>query len=257
MRPPLLCCLLFVGVALMAPVLAPHPPSEIFPDSLKLPPFSPGHILGTDDVGRDLGSRLLYGARVSLAIGAVAVAISLGIGGSLGAVAGLLRGRVDFFIMRLSDTLMSMPSVLLAIVIASIMGPGLLNTILAMALVSIPPFIRLARACVHREVAREYTEAARALGAGPMRILIKEILPNMKSPLMVQASFGFSDAILNASALGFLGLGVAPPTPEWGTMLADSQGHIESAPWLVALPGVCIIAVVLSFNLLGEKSQSK
>ena len=166
--------------------------------------------------------------------------------------AGFYGGKVDFFIMRITDILMALPSILLAIVIVALLGPGLFNTIIAVSLISIPSFTRLMRASVLEELAKEYVHAARANGASNLRILYKEIFPNSLAPLIVQSSLGFSEAVLSSAALGFLGLGVQAPTPEWGTMLADSRGYIESAPWLVTLPGLCILTVVLTFNIMGD-----
>lgn len=249
--------LTFILVAIFAPIIAPYGPSEINEDFLKLPPFwsSGSHsdfIIGTDDVGRDIFTRLVYGARISLVIGLGVVAVAAFIGSLMGMFAGFYGGKVDFVIMRFTDILMALPSILFAIVIVALLGPGLTNTILAVALVSIPAFTRLMRASVMEETAKEYVQAAYANGSNNMRILFKEILPNSLSPLIVQSSLGFSEAVLSAAALGFLGLGVQPPTPEWGTMLADSRGYIESAPWLVTLPGLCILTVVLTFNIMGD-----
>lgn len=249
--------LLFVFIAIFAPMIAPFGPSEIDENFLKLPPFWSGEsnslfILGTDDVGRDIFSRLVFGARVSLVIGIGVVFISALIGSVLGMLAGFYQGKVDFLIMRLTDILMALPSILFAIVIVALLGPGLFNTILAVSVVSVPSFVRLMRASVLEETAKEYVQAAKANGASNMRILFKEILPNSIAPLIVQSSLGFSEAVLSAAALGFLGLGVQPPTPEWGTMLADSRGYIESAPWLVTLPGLCILLIVLTFNIMGD-----
>lgn len=249
--------LTFILVAIFAPIIAPYGPSDINEDFLKLPPFwssgsNSDFIIGTDDVGRDIFTRLVYGARISLVIGLGVVAVAALIGSLMGMFAGFYGGKVDFVIMRFTDILMALPSILFAIVIVALLGPGLANTILAVALVSIPAFTRLMRASVMEETAKEYVQAAYANGSNNMRILFKEILPNSLSPLIVQSSLGFSEAVLSAAALGFLGLGVQPPTPEWGTMLADSRGYIESAPWLVTLPGLCILIVVLTFNIMGD-----
>ncbi len=253
----LLIVALACALALLSPIIAPHPPHEIFGNAFRLPPFfSEGahdhFFLGTDDVGRDTLSRLLYGARVSLFVGFLVVTLSASVGTFLGLLAGYFGGRVDWFIMRIVDMLMAFPSILLAIVVVSIMGPGLINTIFAVAIVACPQFIRIVRASVQSEVKKEYVLAARSFGATHLRLMVKEILPNCMAPLIVQISLGFSDGILNAAALGFLGLGAQPPTPEWGTMLADARAFIVSDPWLVTLPGLCILAIVLGFNLLGD-----
>lgn len=249
--------LIFILCALFAPILSPFGPSDINENFLKLPPIwlsnaNSSYLLGTDDVGRDILSRLIYGSRVSLLIGLGVVFFSAFIGTLLGMLAGYFGGKTDFLVMRLTDILMALPSILFAIVIVALLGPGLFNTILAVSVVSIPSFTRLMRASVLEESAKEYVQAAKANGASSTRILFKEIFPNSLAPLIVQSSLGFSEAVLSAAALGFLGLGVQPPTPEWGTMLADSRGYIESAPWLVTFPGLCILTVVLTFNIMGD-----
>lgn len=248
---------LFLLIAILSPFIAPFGASEIDENFLKLPPIwypnsNTTFLLGTDDVGRDLLSRLIYGSRISLVIGIGVVIFASFFGTILGMFAGFYGGKVDFFIMRITDILMALPSILLAIVIVALLGPGLFNTIIAVSLISIPSFTRLMRASVLEELAKEYVHAARANGASNLRILYKEIFPNSLAPLIVQSSLGFSEAVLSSAALGFLGLGVQAPTPEWGTMLADSRGYIESAPWLVTLPGLCILTVVLTFNIMGD-----
>lgn len=247
----------FLVVAVLAPLLAPHSPSELYTESLRTPPvWSEGanskFILGTDDVGRDLLSRLIHGARISMGIGFLVVILSASIGTILGLVSGYFGGYVDRVMMRLVDILMSLPSILLAIVVVAILGPSLFNAILAVSVVAIPHFVRLVRASVIQERSKTYVVASATFGAGPMRQMFVNILPNVMAPLLVQATLSFSDGILNAAALGFLGLGAQPPTAEWGTMLADSRAFIESAPWLVTLPGLCIFIVVLGFNLFGD-----
>ncbi len=244
--------LFFVACALLAGLIAPYDPTSMKQDALTLPPGSAGHLLGTDDLGRDILSRLLYGSRLSLIIGASVVFLSATVGTLLGLVAGYFGGIADRLIMRLIDILMSLPSILLAIVVVSVLGPGITNAIIAVAVVSIPSFTRIVRASVLAEKSKEYVTASVSFGASPWRTLFKEVFPNCVAPLIVQATLGFSDGILNAAALGFLGLGAEPPTPEWGTMLADSRAYIESAPWLMTLPGLCILAIVLGFNLFGD-----
>jgi ABC-type dipeptide/oligopeptide/nickel transport system permease subunit len=238
--------------ALFAPWLAPHDPTSIDPNALRMPPFSGQYMLGTDDVGRDLLSRLIWGSRLSLGVGISVVAISASIGIMLGVLAGFFGGWIDRVIMRLIDILMSLPSILLALVVVAILGPGLKNAVLAVAVVAIPGFTRVARACVFEQKEMEYVTAARSLGANQKRLVFKHILPNMLGPLVVQMSLGVSDAILNVAALGFLGLGAEPPAAEWGTMLSDARAYIQSAPWMVTLPGLMILVSVLSFNLLGD-----
>lgn len=242
---------LFVFVALFAPLLAPYDPSVIHDGKFLLPP-SREFWLGTDDVGRDLLSRLIYGARISMGVGFMVVIFSLAIGTLLGLLAGYAGGWVDAVIMRLNDILMALPSILLAIVVVTILGQNLQNAVIAVGVVVIPNFIRLVRAQVMVEKQKQYVVASGSFGAGPFRQAFLNILPNTTAPIIVQGTLGFSDGILNVAALGFLGLGAKPPTAEWGTMLSDSRAFIESAPWLVTLPGLCILVVVLGFNLLGD-----
>lgn len=249
--------ILFILIAFFAPLLAPHAPSELFGDALRVGPSwsetgKDGYFFGTDDVGRDILSRLIYGARVSMSVGFMVVFVAMLIGVNLGLMAGYFGGWLDRIIMRCTDILMSLPSILLAIVVVAILGPGLQNTVLAVAVVAVPSFIRIVRASVIAEKNKQYVMASKTFGAGPFRIMYLEILPNCLAPLIVQATLGFSDGILNAAALGFLGLGAQPPTPEWGTMLSDARAFIESSPWMVTLPGLCILFSVLGFNLFGD-----
>ncbi|MGE0631004.1 MAG: ABC transporter permease [Pseudobdellovibrionaceae bacterium] len=253
----LLVIALFVLSAILAPVVAPMSPTEVSDAAVNLPPAwtvngQTTHLLGTDDLGRDLLSRLMYGAQVSLGIGFFTVILSMFVGVFLGLIAGSVGGWVDSVIMRANDILMALPSILLAIVVVSILGPNLANTIVAVAVVSIPSFVRLTRAQVQAEMSKNYVAASRIFGASWFRVVVINVLPNCMAPLIVQATMGFSEAILNAAALGFLGLGAQPPMPEWGTMLSDARSFIETAPWLVTLPGICILVVVLGFNLLGD-----
>lgn len=252
----LILIIIFVFVALLADIIAPHPPYEQYRDHLRVSPFwTAGNwnfILGTDDLGRDLLSRLIYGARVSLSVGFLVVFFSASVGSLLGLISGYSGGFLDKVIMRLTDVLMALPSILLAIVVVAIMGPSLVNAILAVGVVEIPRFIRLARAAVLSEKNKQYVTAVKSFGSSHFRVLILNILPNCIAPLIVQAALSFSEGILNVAALGFLGLGAQPPTAEWGTMLSDSRSFIESSPYLVTLPGLCILIVVLAFNLLGD-----
>ncbi len=247
----------FILIAILCPLIAPHGASEVFPGQLRVPPFwSEGgdfkFLLGTDDLGRDVFSRLIYGARVSLFVGVSIVIISTIIGTSLGLMAGYFGGKVDSVIMRFIDILMAYPSILLAIIVVSVIGPGMTNAIIAVAIVNIPSFTRLVRANVLEVKKRQFVLAAKTFGASPYRIMTKEILPNCMATLIVQTTLGLSEGILSTAALGFLGLGVQPPTPEWGIMLSDARPYIESSPWLVTLPGLCILAVVLGLNLFGD-----
>ncbi|MDE3269103.1 MAG: ABC transporter permease subunit [Pseudomonadota bacterium] len=245
--------MLFFIVAVGAGVISPYDPSTVFSDAALSPPdLTSKYLLGTDDLGRDILSRLLYGARVSLILGLLIVFISALFGIVLGLTAGYLGGITDMIIMRFTDILMSLPSILLAIVVVSVLGTSLFNTVIAISIVSIPAFVRLVRASVLAEKRKNYVICARCFGASHFRIAFLNILPNCIAPITVQATLAFSDGILNIAALGFLGLGAQPPTPEWGTMLADARDYIISEPYLVMLPGLCILAVVISFNLVGD-----
>jgi len=244
-------------LAIFAGVMAPHSPYEQFRDATLTPPaWDPGgdprFLLGTDPVGRDILSRLIYGTRLSLTIGLISVAISLTLGIALGMVAGYLRGWAETAIMRLMDVMLALPSLLLAIAVVAILGPGLINAMYAIAIVLLPHYVRLTRAAVIAEAGREYVQSSRIAGAGTLRLMFSTILPNCLAPLIVQATLGFSSAILDAAALGFLGLGAQPPTPEWGSMLADALEFIQRASWVVTFPGLAILATVLAFNLMGD-----
>ncbi|OCA52402.1 dipeptide ABC transporter permease DppC [Photorhabdus namnaonensis] len=248
---------LMLLVALLAGVLAPHSASEQFRDALLTPPVwqdggSWQFILGTDDVGRDLLSRLMYGARLSLLVGCLVVVLSLLMGVVLGVLAGYFGGVVDIIIMRIVDIMLALPSLLLALVLVAIFGPSIVNASLALTFVSLPHYIRLTRAAVLVEVNRDYVMASQVAGAGSMRQMFINILPNCLAPLIVQASLGFSNAILDMAALGFLGMGAQPPTPEWGTMLSDVLQFAQSAWWVVTFPGIAILLTVLAFNLMGD-----
>jgi len=248
---------LLVLLAVFADVVAPHPPNEQYRDFTLAPPAwdaggSSRFLLGTDPVGRDMLSRLIHGTRLSLAIGLISVAISLVLGVVLGLVAGYFRGLVETVIMRLMDVMLALPSLLLAIAVVAILGPGLANAMYAIAIVLLPHYVRLTRAAVMAEAGREYVTSSRIAGAGTLRLMFATILPNCTAPLIVQATLGFSTAILDAAALGFLGLGAQPPTPEWGAMLASALEFIQRAPWVVTFPGLAILITVLAFNLMGD-----
>jgi dipeptide transport system permease protein len=246
-----------VILAVLAPVVAPHSPILTNSTAFLRPPVwqqggSWTYPLGTDAIGRDMLSRLIYGARLSLLIGISVVAISIAVGTVLGLVAGFFRGIVEITIMRIMDIILTLPSLLLAIVIVAILGPGLMNAMLAVAVVVLPHYVRVTRAAVISETSRDYVTAAKVAGAGRLRLMFKEVLPNCMAPLIVQASLGISTAILDAAALGFLGLGAQPPLAEWGTMLADAREFVLRAWWVVTLPGIMILVTVLAFNLLGD-----
>lgn len=249
--------LLLVAVALLAPLLSPHSPTFQDRNALLLPPFwqeggRTAYLLGTDAVGRDILSRLIYGARFSLFIGVVVVTVALTGGILIGLIAGFFRGWIDIVIMRVMDVILAFPSLLLALVLVAILGPGLVNAMIAIALVLQPHFVRLTRASVMTEKSKDYVVAARVAGAGPIRLMTKTILPNCLAPLIVQGTLSFSNAILDAAALGFLGMGAQPPTPEWGTMLAEAREFIQSAWWVVTFPGLAILVTVLAINLVGD-----
>jgi len=246
-----------IALALLAPWLAPYPPDLTNNQAFLQPPAwqsggSAAHWLGTDAIGRDILSRLMHGARLSLLIGVAVVALSIVVGILLGLVAGFSRGVLEIAIMRLMDIILTLPSLLLAIVIVAILGPGLMNAMLAVSVVVLPHYVRLTRAAVIAETAKDYVIAARLAGAGRLRLMLDEVLPNCAAPLIVQASLGVSTAILDAAALGFLGLGAQPPAAEWGTMLADAREFVLRAWWVVTLPGLMILVTVLAFNLLGD-----
>ena len=242
-----------VVLAAAAPLILPHGPADQFRDFYLAPPFqNPRFPLGTDSLGRDMLTRLIYGARLSLVIGFVVVGLSLTVGTMLGLAAAFVGGTVDVVIMRVMDVLLVFPSLLLAIVVVAILGPGLTNAMLAVAVVLLPAYVRLSRAAALGELQREYVTATRSAGAGVWRLMLLVVLPNCAAPLIVQATLGFSTAILDAAALGFLGLGAQPPTPEWGTMLADARQFYQRAWWLLTFPGIAILVTVMAFNLLGD-----
>lgn len=244
-------------LAALAPWIAPYDPTLTDNSVFLVPPAwqaggSSAHLLGTDAIGRDILSRLIHGARLSLVIGVAVVAISVIAGTVLGLLAGYFRGMFEIAVMRTMDIILTLPSLLLAIVIVAILGPGLMNAMLAVAIVVLPHYVRITRAAVISEVSRDYVTAARMGGAGHIRLMFSEVLPNCTAPLIVQASLGISTAILDAAALGFLGLGAQPPAPEWGTMLADAREFVLRAWWVVTFPGLAILITVLAFNLLGD-----
>lgn len=246
-----------VFLAVFAGAIAPHPPNEQYRDALLVPPaWSEGgsvrFLLGTDDLGRDVLSRILYGARVSLSIGSLVVTLALASGIALGLIAGFARGVIEIAIMRAMDVMLSLPSLLLAIVIVAILGPSLINAAMAVVIVQLPHFTRLTRAAVITEMSKDYVTASRVCGAGTLRLMLITVLPNCMAPLIVQATLGFSTAVLDLAALGFLGMGAQPPTPEWGTMLANALQFIQRAWWVVTFPGLAILITVLAFNLLGD-----
>lgn len=253
----LIVIVLLVFCAIFADLISPHGYSEQFRDNVLQPPVwqengSWAFPLGTDSVGRDMLSRLIYGTRLSLFIGIIVVTLSLALGIGFGLLSGFFRGAPEITIMRLMDIILAMPSLLLALVIVAILGPGLINAMIAVAVTYVPHYARLTRAAVMSELSKDYVTASRVSGAGTMRLMFDVVLPNCLAPLIVQATLSFSTAILDAAALGFLGLGAQPPTPEWGTMLADARQFLEAAPWVVTFPGLAILITVLAFNLMGD-----
>ncbi|OAQ15561.1 peptide ABC transporter [Bibersteinia trehalosi Y31] len=244
-------------VAVFADFIAPFDPIAQNRADLLLPPawFEGGkvaHLLGTDDIGRDILSRIIYGARLSVFIGLIIVVMSCVLGVVLGLLAGYYGGTLDIIIMRFVDIMLAIPSLLLTIGVVTILGPSLINAAIAIAVVSIPSYVRLTRAAVMSEKNRDYVTASRVAGAGVWRLMFIVILPNCLAPLIVQMTMGISNAILELAALGFLGIGAQPPTPELGTMLAESRGFMQAANWLVTIPGLAILSLVLAFNLMGD-----
>ena len=247
---------IFFG-ALFAPWLAPHDPIEQFRQHMLTPPLwqdggMATYPLGTDELGRCLLSRLLFGARISLAIGALSVLMSMIPGVMLGLVAAFHEKTLSPPIMRAMDVLLALPGILLAICVITILGPGLLNTMIAIAVCALPGYTRLARAAALAEAHKEYVTASRVAGAGTIRLMFVTVLPNCLAPLIVNATLSFSSAVLETAALGFLGLGVPAPQPEWGTMLASARDYIARAPWVVTMPGLAILISVLAINLVGD-----
>lgn len=249
--------LMLVAFALFSPLIATHLPNVQDLSARLIPPFwneggSMQHLLGTDDFGRDLFSRIVYGARISILVGTISVSISLFFGLLMGVFAGYYGKWVDALIMRLVDMMLSVPAILLAIVIVSILGPSLYNAMIAIGIVGIPTYARIVRGSVLAEKEKEYVIASRVNGSSNLRLMFKVILPNCTTPIIVQATMGFASAVLEAAGLSFLGLGAQPPTPEWGAMLADSLQFITTAPWMIFYPGLAIFLTVLGFNLMGD-----
>ncbi len=249
--------LVFVAMAALADVLAPYGPDLQMRDRVLLPPgwVAGGdwrHPLGTDPLGRDMLSRLIHGARYSFFVGLIVVTLA-SVGGTLiGLVAGFAPRWLDTVIMRIMDVVLAFPSLLLALVLVAILGPSLTNAMIAIAIVLQPHFVRLTRAAVLNERGKDYVTSARVANAGTLRLMFVTVLPNCIAPLIVQAALSFSAAILDAAALGFLGMGAQPPTPEWGTMLAEAREFILRAWWVVTFPGVAILTTVLAINLMGD-----
>jgi len=241
---------MLLGAAL-APILATQSPQQTNFNALQKPP-SAEYLLGTDELGRDIFSRILYGARISLSAGVFSVALALLIGGAIGLIAGYFSGQIENLLMRLVDAMLAFPFLVLAIALAAVLGPSLPNTMLAIAVVTLPVFARLVRGQVLAERPKEYVQSALALGASDVRVLLFHLLPNILGPLIVQVSLSTANAILAEATLSFLGLGIQPPTPSWGSMLNAARGYLAYAPWLAIFPGLAIFLAVLAFNLIGD-----
>lgn len=241
----------FILLAIFAPLLAPYNYADVKLGDKHLSPSSE-HWFGTDEFGRDIFSRVLYGARISLWVGFVSVAGSVIVGSALGIIAGYYGKVIDGIISRIFDILLAFPSILLAIAVVSVLGPSLKNALIAIAIINVPIFGRLVRSRVLSVKEEEYISAAKAIGMRDSRILFHHVLPNSMAPIIVQGTLAIATAIIEAAALGFLGLGAQPPTPEWGKMLADSKDFIIQAPWTVIFPGLAIMLTVLGFNLMGD-----
>jgi peptide/nickel transport system permease protein/dipeptide transport system permease protein len=247
----------FVLAAIFAPSLSPHDPVETaLYDQLKPPAWKDGgsdkNILGTDDLGRDIFSRIIYGARVSLIVAVVSVGLAFVLGTLLGSISGYYKGALDNVIMRIMDIILAFPYLLLAIVVVAFLGPSLQNAMIAIGITYVPRFARIVRGSVLEEYEKDYVMAAKAVGARDWRIIFIAILPNCLGPLIVLTTLSFASAILDAAALSFLGLGAQPPTPEWGAMIASSRSLILRASWVMTFPGIAILLAVLGFNLLGD-----
>ncbi|GEM87665.1 ABC transporter permease [Meiothermus granaticius] len=250
----LVLAVLLILLALLAPVLKPYDPATDRDYLNRLKPPSASHIFGTDNLGRDVFTRVIHGSRISLRVGLIAVAISLVVGTFLGLVAGYFRGWLEIVIGWFTDILLAFPSTLLAIAIVAVVGPSLTNAMIAVSITQIPVYIRLTRSVVLSARELDYIQAANALGAQNRRVLLRHLLPNALPPIIVQATLSIGTATLETAALGFLGLGAQPPAPEWGAMLSDAfrGGYALNSPWTMIFPGLFIMITVLAFNLLGD-----
>ncbi|EIT84658.1 peptide ABC transporter [Fictibacillus macauensis ZFHKF-1] len=241
----------FILIAIIAPLIAPYSYDVQKMADKHLAP-SAAHWFGTDEFGRDILTRIIYGARISIWVGCISVAGSVIVGSTLGVIAGYYGRFIDMIISRVFDIILAFPSILLAIAVVSVLGPSLRNALIAIALINVPIFGRLVRSKVLSVKQEEYISAAKAIGMKDSRILFQHVLPNSMAPIIVQGTLAIATAIIEAAALGFLGLGAQPPTPEWGKMLADSKDFILDAPWTVIFPGLAIMLTVLGFNLMGD-----
>jgi peptide/nickel transport system permease protein len=243
--------LVFIVVAIFAPLIAPYDPIE---QNMQIMLEKPSlkHPFGTDEFGRDLLSRIIYGAQISLAIGTIGVLIAVVFGVALGTIAGYFGGWIDHIIMRIMDIFMAFPSFLLALAIVSVLGPGMVNVMIAIGIFSIPNFSRIARSSVISIKNKEFIEATRAMGGTDTRIIIKHLIPNSISPIIVLSTMRIATAIITAAGLSFLGMGAQPPTPEWGAMLSTGREYLRVAPHVSTIPGLAIMFLVLGFNMLGD-----
>jgi len=245
------CVVLFVLMALAAPWVAPHDPLATSWGAIRKAP-SAAHLFGTDEIGRDVFSRVIWGARASLLAGIVSVSLSLALGVPLGLAAGYIGGWTDALISRFTDAMLACPFLILAIALAAFLGPSLTNAMIAIGISATPIFIRLTRGQVLAVKAEDYIDAARAVGNPHLRIALRHVLPNVVSPLIVQATLAIAAAVIAEASLSFLGLGQQPPAPSWGSMLNTAKNYVDHAPWMAVWPGVSIFLLVLSFNLLGD-----
>jgi peptide/nickel transport system permease protein len=243
---------LIVGVAVLAPILPLRDPNVTAPARRLGQPGASGFVLGTDQLGRDLLSRLVWGARVSIVVAAVAAVVACVVGGGVGLVAGFYRGRLDTLLMRLVDVLMAFPYVLLAIALVAALGPGLLNALIAIAIVNISFYARGVRAATLVVRGLPFIEASRSLGASDLRVLVRDVVPNIAPPLVVFATLNLGALVVETAGLSFIGLGAQPPTADWGTMLADGRQFMMTAPHVAAIPGVAVLALVWALNMIGD-----
>ena len=253
-----LCVVVLIVLAgVFAPFLTQYDPLIQYRDAVNLPPIwvaggDWAHALGTDPLGRDMWARLIYGSRLSLYIGLAVMLVSTVFGVVVGLLAAWRGGWVDVIIQRVMDLIISIPDILLSIMVIAVIGPNLTNTIISIMVVYLPRYVRLVRSSALVELSKDYVTASKVAGVQPLRLMMTGVLPNCVAPLIVQAALGLSDAILAAAALGFLGLGAQPPTPEWGSMLADAKDLMQSHPWVMAMPGLCILITVMAINLMGD-----
>ena len=241
----------FIALALFAPLIAPHDPLATSWSAIRKAPTA-AHWFGTDEIGRDVLSRVVWGTRASLLAGVVSVAISLLLGVPIGLLAGFLGGWVDALVSRITDAFLACPFLILAIALAAFLGPSLTNAMIAIGVSATPTFVRLTRGQVLNVKVEDYVEAARAIGNPPWRIAVVHVLPNAIAPLIVQATLAIAAAVIAEASLSFLGLGQQPPAPSWGSMLNTAKNYVDSAPWMAVWPGLAIFLLVLAFNLLGD-----